>query len=176
MATEIFTPIGPGFYASSDDLRKVQRLLNFVPPHLGGPFPTDPVKVDGVFTPKFWTAVNTFQAKHPQCSGELQKMAPDGPTYAKLYSFDPDPPLSMTSTMMCPHGGMVTVASTGKPNLSDNTLSPQAICVVNGCPSHPQPCIKVTWMDSGRFLDRRSIGLCVSASEVPQGPVVIARA
>lgn len=95
--------------------------------------------------------------------------------------------LTAASTMTCPHGGTVlaspgsTRASAGAPILrvSDTTT-------IAGCPfvlgNVPSPCVTVQWTaPAGRVraggdpaLTQASVGLCLAATQAPQGTVLIA--
>ena len=94
--------------------------------------------------------------------------------------------LTTASTMMCPHGGTITAipsqtrASAGAPILlgSDTFL-------VAGCPfnvaSVPNPCLTVQWIvvatrvqaGGGFVLNEASVGLCLAATQAPQGAALI---
>jgi hypothetical protein len=95
------------------------------------------------------------------------------------------PLLTVASTMMCPHGGTVTAipgqtrALAGAPILrgSDTFL-------IAGCPFNiagvPNPCLTVQWLvtatrvKAGDFvLNQSSVGLCLAATQAPQGAVLI---
>jgi hypothetical protein len=94
--------------------------------------------------------------------------------------------LTVASTMMCPHGGTVaaipsqTRATAGAPIVlgSDTFL-------IAGCPFNisgvPNPCISVQWLvtavrvqaGGGFVLNEASVGLCLAATQAPQGAVLI---
>jgi hypothetical protein len=94
--------------------------------------------------------------------------------------------LTVASTMMCPHGGTVTAipgqtsATAGAPILrgSDTFL-------IAGCPfaigPDYSPCLTVQWVQTatrvqagGDFvLNEDSVGLCLAATQAPQGAVLI---
>jgi hypothetical protein len=98
--------------------------------------------------------------------------------------------LNTASTLQCPHGATVQVVSSntkvsaggGAAALANDTFT------IVGCPFQlpttpptPSPCVKVQWLATdGRVkvggaatLSQTSSGLCLSAAQVPQGPVVI---
>lgn len=95
--------------------------------------------------------------------------------------------LTASSTMTCPHGGTVMAtpgssrASAGAPILraSDTTT-------IAGCAFAPggaaNPCVSVQWSaPAGRVqhsgdavLTESSVGLCLAATQAPQGTVLIA--
>ena len=95
--------------------------------------------------------------------------------------------LTTASSMMCPHGGTViatpssaAVTAGGAPILTTaDTFS------IAGCPFNvsgaPQPCVSVQWVQpaakstrlGAQTLTLASVGLCLGATQAPQGPVVI---
>jgi hypothetical protein len=99
--------------------------------------------------------------------------------------------LTTASTLQCPHGGTVqmtpsnpTIKFGGAPVVTANDTF-----IVSGCPFQlpttpptPSPCVTVRWTVSdqkvktsgGPTLSQSSVGLCYSALQAPQGPVVIA--
>jgi hypothetical protein len=96
--------------------------------------------------------------------------------------------LNSNSVILCPHGGLVMHTPTsgtayrieGRPPmlLSD-------IYTINGCPYNgggfPNPCILVLWVVGSTkmlvrgvpVLTQASLGLCQSASGMPNGPAII---
>ena len=88
----------------------------------------------------------------------------------------------------CPHGGMVMLLSAGDPRAR---TSQQAICTADKRPTvvgcafaigpKPQPCVTVQWLKPALrvrvnrqpAINHSSIGLCLSAENIPNGPVVI---
>jgi hypothetical protein len=95
--------------------------------------------------------------------------------------------LTAASTMMCPHGGTVTAipgstrATAGAPILrgSDSFIIAGCAFNVSGAPS---PCISVNWVVTATrvrhagalVLNESSMGLCLAATQAPQGAVIIA--
>jgi len=98
--------------------------------------------------------------------------------------------LTTASVMMCPHGGTVqaspsstTVQIAGAP-----ALTASDVFVIAGCPFLivlvPSPCVTVQWVQpaaqstiSGSLtLTEASVGLCLAATQAPQGPVMIVSA
>jgi hypothetical protein len=98
--------------------------------------------------------------------------------------------LDSNSVLMCQHGGIVMHTPSvmtayrvaGRlPMLLGDVYS------IVGCPFRiggaPSPCIRVEWITSSTLLiikgrpalTNTSIGLCVSPSGAPQGPVIIAQ-
>jgi hypothetical protein len=94
------------------------------------------------------------------------------------------PAVQVGATLMCPHGGQITVVPTnvrvtagGQPLavLADTFL-------VAGCPfavsGVPQPCIRVQWLVPAMRLTiggqpailQSSTGLCLGPTQAPQGP------
>jgi hypothetical protein len=166
------------------DVTTVQELLNNVPTGSGGPVP--PLAVDGLCGPKTIGAIQRFQRHHFGWPGTDGRVDPGGPTLHKLNEYDtrgvpnPFPPLTMASTMICPHGGRITAVASSAPTASGGPprLRASDTFIIAGCPfimgGMPSPCMSVQWMSGPTDpLDRRSVGLCFSAAHVPQGPVVI---
>jgi hypothetical protein len=103
------------------------------------------------------------------------------------------PLLTVASTLMCPHGGNVAIVSSNV-RASAGGL-PLALAtdtyLISGCPFQipvgvamvPHPCVSVTWLKTGLrtsvsgipTVGLDSVGLCVAADQIPQGPVVIAQ-
>ena len=95
--------------------------------------------------------------------------------------------LTVASTMMCPHGGMVTAvpgstrASAGAPILRGSDTFIIAGCGFN-VSAVPSPCVSVTWVQTATrvqhagalVLNEASVGLCTAATQAPQGTVLIA--
>ena len=69
-----------------DDVKKVQRLLNKVPPTEGGP--KVPLAVDGICGQKTIGAIQTFQLHHFGWKGADGRVDPYGPTLAKLDEYN----------------------------------------------------------------------------------------
>lgn len=94
--------------------------------------------------------------------------------------------LTAASTLMCPHGGSI-VATPGATNavVDAPILRGSDTFVVAGCAFNiagvPSPCVSVTWVRTatrvkhgGDFaLDEASVGLCLAATQAPQGAVLI---
>lgn len=164
------------------DVKIVQNLLNKVPPLSGGPNPK--LLVDGMCGPKTIDAIQKFQIRHFGVGFTDGRVDPAGRTLAKLNEFDTGmpgfPPLTTSSVLLCPHGGTVSAvlaksAPTGAMN-GGMPLSTTDTFVVAGC-NFPNPCVQVRWVSSpAATLDVRSMGVCVNAAGVAQGPVMIAKA
>jgi hypothetical protein len=98
--------------------------------------------------------------------------------------------LTTASTLQCPHGGSVTIAST---NAKATASAPLALSTdtftIAGCPFQipapsgtvPHPCVKVQWTKASMrttvggtpTLAQDSVGLCLAADQAPQGPVSV---
>lgn len=99
--------------------------------------------------------------------------------------------LTTASSLQCPHGGTVSIVSTNSTVSADST--PLALATdtftIAGCPFQipvgtgtvPHPCIRVQWTKPNVFtmvngtptLAQDSVGLCLAADQVPQGPVSV---
>ena len=95
--------------------------------------------------------------------------------------------LTTRATIMCPHGGTVTITPTatrvsvdGDPPLRMGDAG-----IIAGCPftigTTPSPCVRPEWMlpstrvriEGAAALTHTSVGLCLSGASVPQGPATI---
>lgn len=98
--------------------------------------------------------------------------------------------LNLDSTLECPHGGKVVMASTNTRTSggSAKLVTMSDTFTISGCPFQlpttppiPSPCVTVRWLIpdqrvrvQGRFtLSQSSVGLCLSGAQVPQGVVVV---
>jgi hypothetical protein len=95
--------------------------------------------------------------------------------------------LTVASTLMCPHGGVVTAtpgstrAQAGAPILRGSDTFIIAGCAFNAA-GVPSPCVSVIWVQTATrvkhagdlVLTQASVGLCVAGTQAPQGSVVIA--
>jgi len=98
--------------------------------------------------------------------------------------------LTAQSSLQCPHGGLVQIIP-ASPRASAGG-APIATAadgfVISGCPFQipavvpiPSPCVTIQWLvtdlavtsGGAPTLSLSSVGLCMSALQVPQGPVVI---
>jgi hypothetical protein len=101
------------------------------------------------------------------------------------------PFLTTASTVMCPHGGTVSLST----SQADVTVDGSPVLLesdqhgVSGCPfqvpigtgTKPQPCTTVRWqlgatqcrVNGTGILTQSSIGMCYSAEQIPQGPAVV---
>lgn len=98
------------------------------------------------------------------------------------------PILTTASTVLCPHGGTVSLSTSNAIAMADSApmLLLTDIHSVSGCPfqvpagptTKPQPCVTVQWqvgatqtkVNSVAVLLQTSTGLCFSAEQIPQGP------
>lgn len=101
--------------------------------------------------------------------------------------------LTRSSTIMCPHGGIITHIPVGFTDYRINGEIPMTISdryMIAGCPAimpvglslSPNPCFEVTWVNASNTffvngspaLINTSVGLCRSVAGIPQGPAIIA--
>jgi hypothetical protein len=99
--------------------------------------------------------------------------------------------LTVNSSLQCPHGGTVQIVSANTRVKADGGFTVQATdtFTITGCPFQipavvpiPSPCVLVQWIVpdarnrvNGNFtLSQSSTGLCMSATGLPQGPVMVA--
>lgn len=95
--------------------------------------------------------------------------------------------LTTASTLMCPHGGTVTAvpgqtqAQAGAPIVRGTDTFIVAGCALSGA-TPPSPCVTVQWQSTATrvksggdlSLNEASVGLCLAATQAPQGTVIIA--
>lgn len=100
----------------------------------------------------------------------------------------PLPLLNTFSVVMCPHGGTVQHIPTTVTSFRVDGRQPMLLSdeyLIAGCSyqmGSSSPCTKVIWISGSSLLVVQgqpaltlgSVGLCVSASGVPQGPAIIA--
>jgi hypothetical protein len=99
--------------------------------------------------------------------------------------------LNTNSSLQCPHGAKVQIVSANTRVKADGAFAALSsdTFTISGCPfqipatpSIPSPCMTVKWIvtnmrtksNSTSMLNKSSVGLCLSASQIPQGPVTIA--
>jgi len=95
--------------------------------------------------------------------------------------------LNTSSTMMCPHGGTVTaVPGQSQVQAGAPVLRVSDTCTIAGCAFNisgaPSPCVSVQWVQGAArvtavgdaVLNESSVGLCLAATQAPQGSVIIA--
>lgn len=96
--------------------------------------------------------------------------------------------LTIASTLMCPHGGTVQITSSNtRVKAGGDFLARSSdTFIIAGCPFTlpgpvPSPCVQVQWVQTaqesqtmGDFnLTEASVGLCLAATQAPQGTVLI---
>lgn len=95
--------------------------------------------------------------------------------------------LTTACTLMCPHGGTVTIACSNTSTQAGGAyvLRPSDSYTIAGCPfaigSSPHPCVSVEWIVSDQHtkvagdatLSSQSVGLCKASDLAPQGTVLI---
>ncbi|HET9060622.1 MAG TPA: hypothetical protein VFN61_11930 [Acidimicrobiales bacterium] len=95
--------------------------------------------------------------------------------------------LNAQASLMCPHGGTVTVvpAQTAALAGGEPVLTSADAFIVAGCPFNisgtPSPCVSVQWASTCTAgtasglpaLSTESMGLCTAATSAPQGPLEI---
>ncbi|WP_050420615.1 hypothetical protein [Bradyrhizobium tropiciagri] len=97
------------------------------------------------------------------------------------------PFLTTASVLMCPHGGTVQIVASNSNVQAGGTpmvTSADTFTIV-GCSFNvsgtPQPCVSVQWVQTAAqstisnnpTLTSASVGLCLAATQTPQGPVTI---
>lgn len=89
--------------------------------------------------------------------------------------------LTTTTTMMCPHGGTVTgVPAGGRVSARAAMLTASDLFTIAGC-SFYSPCVTVRWvvpdahvkLGGAPSLSTGSTGLCLGATQAPQGQVSV---
>ncbi len=97
------------------------------------------------------------------------------------------PLLTTASTVMCPHFGMahLTTANTQAVVAGAPVLLLTDLHTISGCTfapgSVPSPCLTIRWLTGGTqskinnvpALLQTSVGLCLNAAQVPQGPAIV---
>jgi hypothetical protein len=98
--------------------------------------------------------------------------------------------LTLASSLQCPHGGTVTITSTNtKVQAADALALATDTFAIVGCPFQipvgvgtvPHPCVSVLWTQPNMntmvngvpTLSQDSVGLCLAADQVTQGPVSV---
>lgn len=96
--------------------------------------------------------------------------------------------ITLDATLQCPHGGKVAIVSTNTSTRAGTAMATVADqFLIAGCAFQlpgpvPSPCVKVQWMvpdvktriNGNPTLSASSVGMCLSAAQVPQGPVIVA--
>lgn len=96
--------------------------------------------------------------------------------------------LTTASSMTCPHGGTVSATTT---NATTDAGGSKIVTIgdtftISGCAftlpgPKPSPCVRVQWVvpdvrvrvGGVPTLSQTSVGICMSADSIPQGPVVV---
>jgi hypothetical protein len=96
--------------------------------------------------------------------------------------------LNMASVLMCPHGGTVQIITSNTRVMAggDYLVRSSDTFIIAGCAFTlpgpvPSPCVQVQWVQTveesqtmGDFnLNEASVGLCLAATQAPQGTVLI---
>lgn len=99
--------------------------------------------------------------------------------------------LNVMSALQCPHGGAVQIISANVRVKAGGAFAALATdqYLISGCPFQipvgvgtvPSPCLTVQWIvtdmrvrvNGTPTLSSGSVGLCLNALQVPQGPVAI---
>jgi hypothetical protein len=99
----------------------------------------------------------------------------------------PAPALNVNAVLMCPHGGKVTIVPTssvlfdGAPVALGTDAFSVAGCAFTLPGPKPSPCVTVRWESTDKkvtvggvaTLSQTSSGICYSAEQAAQGPVII---
>jgi hypothetical protein len=97
------------------------------------------------------------------------------------------PILDETCTILCPHGGTATVVSTDTQASINGpmVLLQTDAMIIAGCVFNvlgvPSPCVTIQWVVAALqvtvngipVLNESSVGLCLNALGVPQGPAIV---
>jgi hypothetical protein len=96
------------------------------------------------------------------------------------------PILTTQSTVMCPHGGQAQLLTTNSEALIDGAplLLQTDVHPIVGCPFTPvaySPCTSIRWVTASTqakvrgvpILLQNSVGLCLNATQAPQGTALI---
>lgn len=95
--------------------------------------------------------------------------------------------LTTASMLMCPHGGTVQIISANTQVMAGGEFVARSsdTFIIAGCTFNisgtPNPCVQVQWVQTveqsqtlGDFnLNESSVGLCLAATQAPQGTVLI---
>ena len=98
--------------------------------------------------------------------------------------------LTTGSSLQCPHGGNVQISSSNTAVSADGSpaVTVSDTFTISGCPFQipatppiPSPCVRVQWIvpdtqakvNGNPTLSQGSSGLCLAATSVPQGPVMV---
>jgi hypothetical protein len=99
--------------------------------------------------------------------------------------------ITTMTALACPHGGTVAIVSTNAQVAAGGAPLARATdtFTISGCPFQipvgvgtvPSPCVRVQWIladlrdktNGSLGLSQGSVGLCLAATQVPQGPVSV---
>lgn len=95
--------------------------------------------------------------------------------------------LTVSSQLMCPHGGMVSASSQNSQVTAggDAIVRASDTFTIAGCPfvigPNPHPCMQIQWLvpvtrsqaANDFSLTEASTGLCTAGDQAPQGPPTI---
>jgi hypothetical protein len=97
--------------------------------------------------------------------------------------------LTTATTLTCPHGATIKVTTKNqKAKAGDRIITDGDTYSISGCPNQlptvpptPSPCMSVVWLladfkvkvGSAATLSAGSTGLCLAATQIPQGMVTI---
>ena len=97
-----------------------------------------------------------------------------------------EPLLTVSTTVLCPHGGQGTITPSQAAVAAGDTVCTEADQVtIAGCPfmigPSPSPCMSVQWQSASTtstaggaaILTTGSQRLCLNAAAAPQGPVIL---
>jgi len=99
--------------------------------------------------------------------------------------------LTVEASLQCPHGGSVQIITSNSKAKADGAFLTTAkdTFTISGCsfqipatPPIPSPCLTVQWLvtdmkvtvNGTPSLSKSSSGICLSGTQLPQGPVTIA--
>jgi hypothetical protein len=98
--------------------------------------------------------------------------------------------ITVADTLLCPHGGTVTIVPTNARVAAGGMLAATVAdtFIIVGCPFQipmtppiPSPCVTVQWLGGDLrstvggvpTLSQSSQGICIAVTGVPQGPVIV---
>lgn len=99
--------------------------------------------------------------------------------------------LNVDAKLKCPHGGSVSIVTLNQRVKAEGAFAALAtdVYTITGCPwqipappgTVPSPCLTVQWqltdmrvkVGGNATLSSLSVGFCLNAQQVPQGPVAI---
>jgi hypothetical protein len=99
--------------------------------------------------------------------------------------------ISLQAVLRCPHGVQITIEAADQRVMAGHAAvaTRDDIFTIVGCPFQlpttppiPSPCVRVQWLEADTRVQRggsatlseTSVGLCLNAQGLPQGPVVVA--